>query len=81
MAGSVKNPLFYQRSSQLIFLNDTGVTHTSRCLTASDGGQEIRRRFCLGNDLIPIRGVYDRVTVTVKHDGWNTRGPIPVSVC
>src|ERR1700753_3996479 len=72
VAGPVKNPLFYQRSSRLIFLNDTGVTHSSGCLTASDGGREIRGRFCLGDDLITIQGVYDSVSVTVKHDSRNT---------
>jgi hypothetical protein len=79
VAGSVKNPLLYQRSPTLIFLNDAGVTHSSGCLTAGDGGPEIRGRFCLGDDLIPIDGAYDRVTVTVKHDGRNAaaRSAVP----
>ena len=80
VAGPVQDPLLQNRSPALIHLNRAGVTHSSGCLTASDGDPKIRRRLRLGNDLIPVDGVNDHVAVTVKHDGRHSAaGPVALT--
>jgi hypothetical protein len=71
VAGAVKNPLLKHRSPARIRLDGSGEPKAAWCLAAADAGPQIRCSGYLSDDLITVDWVDGRVTVAMKHDGWN----------
>ena len=71
MAGAMKHPLLQHRTTALIRLDASDIADTAGRLAPADGEAEVRRRLCLGNDLIAIDRIDGGVAIAMEDDGRN----------